>query len=319
MLDSLDIITASTQIRDHVSFTICSKTSQTPSPLGPQFAAYCDGLIDTGLSRIPPAGSIPKRPRYHGSIQTHYELLEDGCAVIKEMAKDFRIHEAADPVMFHPDLHAENIFVSEDDPTIITAILDWQSSSIEPAFWHANEVPDFAQPIRDPSCEDKLEPKSEACAKAYDVCTQLLVPRLFESRLPDETLERPFLYCRRTWEDGAVAYREDLIQLSRRWKEFRFAGSCPFPLPSPDEYATHQKDYIFFQAAQELNHVVSGLLYTTLDGWVPPERWEVTESSHKELFEIALQNLLGVEHPDDHEPIREEADLREIWPFDLKD
>ncbi|EDN03226.1 predicted protein [Histoplasma mississippiense (nom. inval.)] len=33
-----------------------------------------------------------------------------------------------------PDLHKRNIFVSEDDPSIVTGIIDWQSTSIEPAF-----------------------------------------------------------------------------------------------------------------------------------------------------------------------------------------
>jgi hypothetical protein len=80
--------------------------------------------------------------------------------------------------MFHPDLYKRDIFVSEDDLTIITAIIDWQSTNIEPAFWYADEVPDFAQPISDPSCEDQIEPKSEACAKAFNICTQFLVPKL---------------------------------------------------------------------------------------------------------------------------------------------
>lgn len=239
--------------------------------------------------------------------------------MIKKIAEDPRIQNAAGPVMLHPDLHKRNIFVSEDDPTIITAIIDWQSSSIEPAFWYANEVPDFAQPIRDPSCEDQIEPKSEACAKAYDICTQFLIPKLSEPRLMDEAFFRPFRYCYRTWEDGAVAFREELIQTSRRWKELGLAESCPFPLPGPDEYAVHRKDYKLFEAAHQLKHSLSSLLNTPSDGWVPPEHWEATESAHKEIFRGMLQEVLGNEHPDNDEPIRDETDLREIWPFDLKE
>jgi hypothetical protein len=29
------------------------------------------------------------------------------------------------------------MFVSDDDPAVITGVIDWQSSSIEPAFWYA--------------------------------------------------------------------------------------------------------------------------------------------------------------------------------------
>ncbi|KAF1960178.1 hypothetical protein CC80DRAFT_465850 [Byssothecium circinans] len=285
----------------------------------PELAAYCDGLIDTGISRIPPAQAVPKRPRYQGSIQTHRELLEYGRAVVKEIAKDPRLYNVAGPVMFHPDLHKRNIFVSEDDPTIITAIIDWQSSSIEPAFWYADEVPDFAQPIPDSSSDDQLERKSEACAKTYNVCTQFLLPKISEPRLMDEAFFRPFRYCYRTWEDGVVAFHEELIQTSRRWKELGLAGSCPFPLPSPDEYAVHLKDYKLFEAAHELRYSLSSLLNTASDGWVPPEHWEATESAHRELFKSLLQEVLGNEHPDDDEPLRDETDVREIWPFDLKE
>lgn len=54
--------------------------------------------------------------------------------------------ETAAPTLYHADLHKRNVFVSDDDPTIITGLIDWQSSSIEPAFEYADEVPDFAAP-----------------------------------------------------------------------------------------------------------------------------------------------------------------------------
>jgi hypothetical protein len=237
--------------------------------------------------------------------------------MLKEMATSPQIQNAASPVMFHPDLHKRNIFVSEEDPAVVTAIIDWQSTSIEPAFWHTDVSPDFAQPIPDPSDEGEIEPKSEACAKAYDVCIQFLVPKLSAARSLEEAYIRPFRYCYRTWEDGAVAFREELIQTSQLWKELGFTVPCPFPLPSSDEIAVHQKDYKLFEAAHQLRHSLSSLLNTASDGWVPPENWEETKSAHRELFEGMLQEVLINEQPDDDEMIRSENDLREIWPFDL--
>jgi hypothetical protein len=38
--------------------------------------------------------------------------------------------------IWHDDLHQENIFVDPDDPTVVTAIIDWQSTSIMPLFDH---------------------------------------------------------------------------------------------------------------------------------------------------------------------------------------
>ncbi|OJJ98580.1 hypothetical protein ASPACDRAFT_53404 [Aspergillus aculeatus ATCC 16872] len=42
--------------------------------------------------------------------------------------------QSASLLLFHPDLYKCNIFVSEEDPTIITGIIDWQGASIKPAF-----------------------------------------------------------------------------------------------------------------------------------------------------------------------------------------
>ena len=288
--------------------------------LGRDFISFCDGLIDLGISRVPPVEHLSaRRARYHGSIQTHYRLLEYGRTVIKNMAEDARIKNTTGPVLFHPDLHKRNIFVSDDDPTIITAIIDWQSTSIEPAFWFADEVPDFAHTISDPTCENGIELKSGLCAKAFDAATQLLLPMIGKPRTMDEAFFRPFRYCSRTWADGAVAFREELIQTSRRWKELGFVGSCPYPLPDADELAAHAKDYKLFEAAQQLRYTLAGLLNSASDGWVPTKEWSVTEAAHKEMFRGTLQEVVATANADDDEPIKSEADLREIWPFDLKD
>jgi hypothetical protein len=115
---------------------------------------YCDGLIDTGLARLPPASTSTKQPCYHGSVQAHQELLKQGRAMIEKMAADPLTKNVSSPVLFHPDLHKRNIFVSDRDPTIITAIIDWQPCSTEPAFYYAHETPDFAEGVPDPSGED---------------------------------------------------------------------------------------------------------------------------------------------------------------------
>ncbi|KAL6157740.1 hypothetical protein ACJQWK_08047 [Exserohilum turcicum] len=280
--------------------------------------AYSDALIDTGLARLPATdAALQQRPRYHGSVQTHRQILEQGRTVLSKIAVDARVTNAATPMLFHPDLHKRNIFVSEADPTIVTAILDWQASSIEPSFSYADSTPDFAQPAPDPAKSERIEPKSEACAGAFDACIQFLVPKLRTARAIDEGLIRPFRYAHRTWNDGAVAFREELIQTSLHWKELGLAGTCPFAQPCADELAQHQRDYRRFEAAHQLRHAVSQLLNTASDGWVPADAWAATERAHRELFFGMRAAVVGNEMPEDDEPIRSEDELREIWPFDL--
>ncbi|KAI2865055.1 hypothetical protein CBS12448_2343 [Aspergillus niger] len=220
---------------------------------------------------------------------------------------DSRIRECATPVLFHPDLHKRNIFVSEDDPSVITGIIDWQAASIEPAFWYADEIPDFAT-------------ENEVCTRAFDVCTQFLILTLSKPRLMDQNLFRPFRYSYRTWKDGAVALHHDLLDTSRNWGRLGFAGRCPYALTPPPELADHQKMYRLFEAAHNLRYDLAGLLNTTTDGWVPTSDWEAAQTAHHEMFEGMLQAVLSnpdIDDPD--EPVKDEETLRSIWPFDISD
>ncbi|KAI9832634.1 MAG: hypothetical protein M1819_004219 [Sarea resinae] len=238
------------------------------------------------------------------AIEDHIQLLESGRDVLKKMAQAAQIQGAAAPVLFHPDLHKRNIFVSEDDPTVITATIDWQSSNFVPHNPHS-------------SVENELEPDEQHYVKAFNVCSLYLVPKVTKPRLLDEGLLRPFRYCHRTWRDGAVAFRHELIETSKHWSDLGLEGSCPFPLPTASDLAAHQKEYRMFEAAQELKSNVSILLNTASDGWVPVEDFEATEIAHKELFEAMLEAVLTNENPGDDEPIQSEGDLKAIWPFDL--
>ncbi|KKZ61111.1 hypothetical protein EMCG_04256 [[Emmonsia] crescens] len=269
---------------------------------------YCDGLIDAGLSRIPPVDpELEKRPVFHGSVQAHVNLLNYARAVLKRISADPQVQSAATPVLFHPDLHKRNIFVSEDDPSIITGIIDWQSASIEPAFWYADEVPDFTVSTESGSL----------CTKTFQVCSQFLTPKLSGPRLMDENLFRPFHYSYRTWKDGAVALLHELIETSRSWKELGLAGSSPYPLPTQKELLDHEKEYKVFVAAQNLKRDLSSLLNTASDGWVPLEDWEATKSVHREVFDGMLNAVLTNDDLDYDELVKDEEVLRSIWPFDL--
>jgi hypothetical protein len=231
------------------------------------------------------------------------------------MSEDSRILTAAAPMLFHPDLNKRNIFVMENDPTVITGIIDWQSASVEPAYWYADDIPDFASSGSDAAGETDCD--SELCGKAFSACVQFLIPRLAFPMSLDGSLFRPFRYCYRTWNDGAVAFLHELIETSQQWTELGLPGSCPFTMPTPEELVVHQQDYQMFVAAQELKRNLSIVLNTASDGWVPPEAWEATLLAHKEMFANMLEAILANENPDDDEPIRNEQDLREIWPFDL--
>lgn len=114
------------------------------SNIGHNLHEYCTGLLDQGFSRIPNAESAPKNELpYRGSVEEHHRLLKISGEVVGALEKSTMLQNLATPTLLHADLHKRNIFVSEGDPTIITSIIDWQSSSIEPAFAFADETPDL--------------------------------------------------------------------------------------------------------------------------------------------------------------------------------
>ncbi|KAI4152108.1 MAG: hypothetical protein LQ340_003107 [Diploschistes diacapsis] len=287
--------------------------------LGSTFPAYCDGLIDVGLSRLPGDDTTPNKRSFQGSVKTHAALLDIGRQVIQKMAEDPRMQEVAIPTLYHPDLHARNIFVSDDDPTVVTGFIDWQSSSIEPAFEYADETPDFAAPASEFSEEDE-DPKSNAvlCRTIFDACVHGLIPKLSAARRIDELLLQPFRFCHRTWKDGAVAFRHRLIGMSRYWKDLDLAGSCPYKLPTSDEIRVHEDEYESLVTARKVLGHSMNLLDVPSDGWVPRDLWEAKKEANREAFYTFLDMVKNAPSAGDRSMSQHEEDLRSIWPFDIE-
>ena len=196
-------------------------------------------------------------------------------------------------------------------------LIDWQSSSIEPACEYANYIPDFATPMIDASPEEKhTEIQAALCREAFEVCLQGLIPKLYAARALDDDLLRPFRYCHRTWKDGATALRHELIELSGRWTELGLAGSCPYVSPTSIELLDHQKDFQDFVTALQLKQGLINLLDTDVDGWVPTESWEAAKVAHKEAFDEISQTVRSAESSDDQS--MNEEDMKRIWPFDIR-
>lgn len=110
---------------------------------------YSTGQIQTGLAKLPPSTPSPSiDPKshltYQGTVPQHLDLLSHAHKILHKMCADPLIKDYSSPLLFHPDLHKRNIFVSDEDPAVVTAIIDWQSSAVEPAFRYRWDVPDFA-------------------------------------------------------------------------------------------------------------------------------------------------------------------------------
>lgn len=233
------------------------------------------------------------------------------------LAVDPRVQRAASPMLFHPDLRKTNIFVSEEDPTKVTDIIDWQSSSIRPIVEYAEEKPDFAATSykiymdNEPQLVDVI---GDLCQKAYEGSLQILVPELAYARSLPLDLVRPFEYCHKTWLVGAAAMRQELTFLSRRCQELGLPGSCPYPLPTPEEWPSLEEEEENWKASLKLEAMLEDYLNAP-DGWVPAESWAEAKAKNVELLEDFKNRRTDKENGEAKNTSAEE--LRKIWPFDL--
>ncbi|KAL4902041.1 hypothetical protein BDW74DRAFT_187035 [Aspergillus multicolor] len=303
-----------------------------PSPnCGPwkDLKSYCAGLIETGSSRLPKESVTLELLPHQGPVQEHVRLLKISQEVMQRLVEDPRIQDAATPTLLHPDFHMRNIFVSAEDPTRITGLIDWQTTAIEPAFIYANETPDFAALPEEPE-EDTLvsvhpEPKSPGdkgrerkdasiCYQTYDVCMKGLVPKLRPARLLDPTLFRLFHYSHTTWRDSAAALRQELAELSARWTELGLQGDCPFS-PTEEELKEHARAYEDFETFQRLKLWLKHSLHTNSDGWVPTEKWDATKDAHRAAYNQWIQTAREAESRGEGMTVPK-AD--KLWPFDAR-
>lgn len=222
------------------------------------------------------------------------------------MAKHPQFQQNATPTLFHADLHKRNIFVCEEDPTIVTGFIDWQSTCIEPAFLYADDVPDFAKlpPVETPEKEVTVE---KLCNEAFNGGLKLLAPRLAAAREIDETLLRPLRYCHRTWRDGIVPLTHELIHLRDNWHKLGFQEECPVPVFSPEEQQTYQQRLDTYDKMLDARQEIVSALGTEQDGWVPSDRFEETKEAHQALY----QSILGA-----METEKDRGDMEIMWPFD---
>ncbi|KMU78074.1 hypothetical protein CISG_06836 [Coccidioides immitis RMSCC 3703] len=273
-------------------------------------SSYASALIDSGLARLSSADHpilCQQRASYQGSVNRHLELLKVGQAVFSELLQHPDIKSNATPTLFHPDLHKRNIFISKDDPTTVTGIIDWQCASVEPAFYYADDVPDFANFAKVPPEGTSESAEETLCSQAYELGWALLAPRLGETRKIDETLLRPFRYCHRTWRDGFVPFTHELMQLRDAWKELGFKKDCPMPALSPEEMSFYKEQLGIYNGMLEFRQDMVETLGVEGDGWVSEDRWEGVKKAHQYFYETIMASM---------ENDKDREELRTMWPFD---
>lgn len=261
--------------------------------------------------------------KWQGSVEEHLHLLKEAAAVVQSLSTAPQIKAVSAPKLLHPDYAKRNIFIS--DTGIITGIIDWQFTAIEPTFSYADNNLDFLFPHdsvdaiatkelglgADKSSlherASKVKNRFDILQKLFSVGLQASMRDLYQARALDQMMLRPFKYCGTSWRDGAVALREELVSISRKWTALELDGPCPYQ-PTAEELAQHKDRFEDLDAAIELKMIAVQAVGSDLDGWVERERFDAALQMCHELYGKLVEGETG-----------DSRELAEnMWPFDVR-
>ncbi|KAJ5573480.1 uncharacterized protein N7459_007907, partial [Penicillium hispanicum] len=283
--------------------------------LGPwaYFSQYASSIVQRELAHIANSGTEVQRQLHNfdesQSIDEYKILLERVSMVLPILSDEPRVIGASDPVMWHTDLHLGNIFVSPNEPSIIEGIIDWQSSQICPLFIQAR-FPEFLMPPKNypvgpdlpslPDDFDNLSPQQKEQAinekelasrsKYYEMSSLAHNERAYNAMKLDSRLWGPFSHCQLFSQGSLVPLRHYLIRLSQDWSLLGLPGSCPF-VTSENELQKHDEQKLQYDDRLYLCNLVKDQLVTDDAGWVPNDRWEMTQEANKELYNMYIETM----------------------------
>lgn len=277
--------------------------------LGPDLCGFGLARARQGAWHVKNTEYLGARGPHFGSRDSHLRLLELAMKVIPVLAGTPLLQRYGRPTLWHTDLHMGNIFVSDEIPTNIVGVIDWQFISILPGLTQAR-WPDFLAPPEDyetgaiepklPSDFEGMEPDEQAYVMSQR--EQALQAKCYEAGLSrchresylaltriHDTLRRLFLLCERTYKDGVMPLKDCLIELSSNWDRIGLTGRPPMTL-SKEELATHEVQFAEYQDWVKLRKYTQEILFSDQDGWVSPELdFDKVQAQEKELFELYLQ------------------------------
>lgn len=301
----------------------------TNADAGKDLRAYSAGLLDAGYSRLPPS---PAQDEFECTVDEHLQLLKLSGDILEVLLQKEEIQDVSEPTLLHNDFHKRNIYVSDDDPQVVTAVIDWQSASVEPMFRYAHETPDFVQEpmdiqeylqkFVDPGVENlpddlirekarkKQQTDIDLCQKTYTTILRALIPKLWAAKQMDQRYIRLFRYCNSSWRDSAAAFRQELLDLSESWPDLGLPGTSPYQ-PSDEVIAAHRKDWEDYETVQRLRSFMFKMVGSNSDGWVPNEHWEDAQIICRDAFGQWMEAMR-----DENDPNMTEEKARRLWPFD---
>ncbi|KAF1956274.1 kinase-like protein [Byssothecium circinans] len=272
---------------------------------------------------------------FHPSKASKMAVIRDYSRILPLIVPKDEAYTAS--VLWHNDLHSDNIFVNENNPTQITGIIDWQAVHLSPAFLHVHypslieydgKILEVFETPKLPSNFADLDPVAQANARnlhtaqsiwgLYQIFIQKEAPDLLRVLRYRDTLPCQIMTLIGSIFDDGEAYIQSLLsQLAEpdvRKTVVKASGQeavqVPCPLVYSDRELSKQKDELarwekdIERKAQVIEEVGA---YTGWDGAVSPEEYGMVS----EELEKAKEKFLDAESNTPEE--REQ--WANVWPF----
>lgn len=271
---------------------------------------------------------------YHPNHQSKLKTLQDFEKILQYMLP--KCDSLKSGIIWHNDLHSENIFVNATDPTRIVGIIDWQATPVYPAFLaiHHPSLVEFDGPKLErytqpalPSNIKEMSPNTKQAAKdlflsqslwlLYETQVQKNSPSLMKAFQFADTHQCQLLRAIGTIFDDGEPYIQSLItDLTQKeiWDKIVGNDSRDSHIPCPlnyskDELKAQKDDFVAWEKdIDRKQRIITEIgAYTGWNGAVRPEEydeiaWRLKVAKHKFLDREAKTN-------------EERIAWERVWPF----
>ncbi|KAL2839299.1 hypothetical protein BJX68DRAFT_272174 [Aspergillus pseudodeflectus] len=229
-------------------------------------------------------------------------------------------------VLWHRDLHLDNIFV-DPDTCRITRIVDWQAACVAPLFYQAG-VPRLcrhAGPVREawvvperpadfeslPENEQKRiddDLESETLHKYYEAQVYKRSP-LHWAVLQQRTipiLRKPVWLVSGVWENRDLFFlREALMDITTHWSEFFADITCPIEF-SGEDIEWHSKEEENIKGVGQMMLMFRQQSVLPVNGMVGPGDYELACENYRKFKET----FIGLAQDEEEREL-----FRNLWPY----
>lgn len=278
------------------------------------------------------------RMNYYRSIRDH-ELPRDGLALLAQymdvapyLVPPPTDESATSNVLWHPDLHLDNMFVDPDTHEI-TRIVDWQSACVAPLFYQSGVPRMFRHPgpVRegwgvpnrpenfDSLSEDEQKKvdqdlESETIHKYYEAQVYKRAPRhwavLQQRTFP--VIRKPVWLVSGVWESADLFFlRQSLILLKNQWDGLfpDHQSHCPINF-TEKELELHSKEEENMDGVGQMLVLFRDQGVLPVDGMVKPEDYDVARENCRKFKDI----FIGMAEDEDEREL-----FMRLWPYQEKE